>query len=113
MYRVRAPADAPYTSAPAATMADRDFDTPALFAAAHAARLGATSAPGGSGAAGGESERFVPSFAPTGDLSAGVVRQRRELHVLPSARIVLLDGVGLSDEHADELADYMRDNSRI
>ena len=40
------------------------------------------------------------------------MRQRRELHLLPSARIVLLDGVGLSDEHADEVAEYLRDNSR-
>ena len=45
-----------------------------------------------------------------GDLSAGVVRQRRELYILPSARMVLLDDAGLADEHALELADYMRDN---
>ena len=41
-----------------------------------------------------------------------MVRQRRELFVLPSARLVLLDGAGLGDEHAEELADYLRDNSQ-
>ena len=51
-------------------------------------------------------------FAPTGDLTSGIVRQRRELFMLPSARLVLLDGVGLADEHADEIAEYLRDNSR-
>ena len=89
-------------------MDGRDFDTPAIFAAAHAARMGGAESGGGGGDAGA---RFTASFAPTGDLSAGSA-QRRELHVLPSARIVLLDGVGLSDEHADELVDYLRDNSR-
>ena len=32
--------------------------------------------------------------------------------MLPSARIVLLEGAGLGDEHADEIADYLRDNGR-
>lgn len=50
-------------------------------------------------------------FAPSGDLSAGVVRQWRELSLLPSARLVLLDHAMISDEHADELAEYTRDNT--
>ena len=51
------------------------------------------------------------NFAPSGDLSAGVVRQWRELALLPSARLVLLDHAMISDEHADELAEYARDNT--
>ena len=102
------PADAPYArdtyvadESEAATRAH--FDTPAAFASAHGAKMAH---------AGPEQIAFAPSFAPTGDLSAGVVRQRRELFVLPSARIVLLDGAALGDDHTDELADYLRDNSQ-
>ena len=80
----------------------RQFDTPAAYAAAYAMNMGRSAYEVGA---------FSPSFAPTGDLTAGVVRQRRELHILPSARIVLLDGSGLSDDHADELGDYLRDNA--
>ena len=98
------PPDAPYAVADwrghpgaGAPLSARAFDTPAAYASAHGMRM--------------HGGHFSPSFAPTGDLSAGVVRQRRELHILPSARIVLLDGAGLRDEHADELSDYLRDNS--
>ena len=104
-----------------------NVDTAAIYASAHAARmaqrapaqphggatpLGATPRAGGSAGPGLATSSFAPSFAPTGDLSTSVVRQRRELHVLPSARIVLLEGAGLGDEHADEIADYLRDNGR-
>ena len=119
------PPDAPYHGAGAiadggAGGSSADFDTPAVvFASAHAARMAqAQHARGGGGGGGGgtpgalSAAAFAPSFAPTGDLSAGVVRQRRELHVLPSARVVLLEEAGLGDEHADEVADYLRDNAR-
>ena len=103
------PADAPYSRASTAG-SQQQFDTPAAFASAHGARMASSS---GSGANTGTVMRqsFSPSFAPTGDLSAGVVRQRRELFMLPSARIVLLDSSGIGDEHAEELSDYLRDNT--
>jgi len=34
-----------------------------------------------------------------------------QLYVLPCARVVLLDGSGLTDDYAEEVADYLRDNS--
>jgi hypothetical protein len=82
----KTPADAPVSNSQSAELSSRDFQTPVLFASAHAASVGL--------------QRFSPSFAPTGDLSAGVVRQRRELHVLPSARIILLDNTGLRSDLA-------------
>ena len=39
-----------------------------------------------------------------------VVRQLRQLRLLPNARAVLLAGAGLHDEHMSEIADYVRDN---
>ena len=39
-----------------------------------------------------------------------VVRQLRQLRLLPNARAVLLAGAALHDEHMSEIADYVRDN---
>lgn len=39
-----------------------------------------------------------------------VVRQLRQIRLLPNARAVLLAGAALHDEHMSEIADYVRDN---
>ena len=64
------PADAPHPQQ-YQVASPTHFDTPAAFAS-------------GVGVSSTDETSFSPSFAPTGDLSVGVVRQRRQLFLMPS-----------------------------
>ena len=71
------PADAPFSQQRQLASPTR-FDTPAAFASGFGVRADAAE------------PSFSPSFAPTGDLSVGVVRQRRQLFLMPSGVAPLL-----------------------